>query len=65
MNATDMQFDQILVHSVSDDFPLPMTGEVVGWPDEDTCLVVWPGSDVPREEPMDELTPVRPRTELS
>jgi hypothetical protein len=55
--------NQILVRAVDDDRPIAVVGEVTGWTDENTVLVLWPGATEAIEESMDELSPVRPRGE--
>jgi hypothetical protein len=57
-----------IVHRITDD-ESPTLGAVVGWEDEDRCLVLWGDArfspsehmDQARVEYMDELTPVRSR----
>jgi hypothetical protein len=53
-----------LVQSIYDDSPVPLVGLVVGWEDEDRCLVLWgdarfapDNNDPARVEYADELTP--------
>ena len=42
------QYKQVI--RIDDDYPVPFTGVVIGWKDEDRCLVLW-GDDQysPRE----------------
>jgi hypothetical protein len=64
MNANDTH---ILVVRIEDDHADPFIGEVVGWTDEETCLVLWGDErfaefpSEPRHEYADELTTYRPR----
>lgn len=58
-NPSDSYLYNRRVIRLDDDSPCPKVGRVLGWADEETCVILWDGADAPTEEFADEITPRR------